>query len=181
MSTSFKHLMKEQYLLRKLANPNFINVEVSEDTNTWTGNLVVENPVPYNEYGMKIEISFPPDYPFGAPHVRFLHPIYHPIVDEKGNVCVPILLDEHWRATHTHLDVIQSLVEVITTLTPETPVRPDVAQLYNTDRQAFENAARAHLIEHGAPIQRKPQTENQLDVKDEPMEEVDQPTLKEEN
>jgi ubiquitin-protein ligase len=32
------------------------------------------------------------DYPFKPPTLKFITPIYHPNVDEKGSICLPAIL-----------------------------------------------------------------------------------------
>uniref|UniRef100_A0A8C4Y0Y2 E2 ubiquitin-conjugating enzyme n=1 Tax=Gopherus evgoodei TaxID=1825980 RepID=A0A8C4Y0Y2_9SAUR len=78
------------------------DIEV-DDTNVllWKGLLVPDNP-PYNKGAFRIEISFPAEYPFKPPKVTFKTKIYHPNVDEKGQVCLPIISAENWKpATKT--------------------------------------------------------------------------------
>jgi ubiquitin-protein ligase len=57
---------------------------------------------PYNKGAFKVEISFPAEYPFKPPKVNFKTKIYHPNIDEKGQVCLPIISPENWKpATKT--------------------------------------------------------------------------------
>lgn len=76
---------------------------------------------PYNKGAFKIDINFPLDYPFKPPKITFKTKIYHPNVDEKGQVCLPIIQPENWKpATRTiqgmwdqlvlHLHSIYSLI-----------------------------------------------------------------------
>ena len=42
------------------------------------------------------------EYPFKPPKIAFKTRIYHPNVDEKGQVCLPIVAAENWKpATKT--------------------------------------------------------------------------------
>jgi Ubiquitin-protein ligase len=60
-----------------------------------------DNP-PYNKGAFKIEINFPAEYPFKPPKINFKTKIYHPNIDEKGQVCLPIISAENWKpATKT--------------------------------------------------------------------------------
>lgn len=60
-----------------------------------------ENP-PYNKGAFRIEINFPAEYPFKPPKINFKTKIYHPNIDEKGQVCLPIISPENWKpATKT--------------------------------------------------------------------------------
>lgn len=64
-------------------------------------NYFQDNP-PYNKGAFRIEINFPAEYPFKPPRITFKTKIYHPNVDEKGQVCLPIITAENWKpATKT--------------------------------------------------------------------------------
>lgn len=57
---------------------------------------------PYNKGAFRIEITFPAEYPFKPPKICFKTKIYHPNIDEKGQVCLPIISAENWKpATKT--------------------------------------------------------------------------------
>ena len=63
--------------------------------------LFQANP-PYNHGAFRVEIIFPAEYPFKPPKITFKTKIYHPNIDEKGQVCLPIISPENWKpATKT--------------------------------------------------------------------------------
>ena len=60
-----------------------------------------DNP-PYDQGAFRIEINFPAEYPFKPPKITFKTKIYHPNIDEKGQVCLPVISAENWKpATKT--------------------------------------------------------------------------------
>lgn len=60
-----------------------------------------DNP-PYDKGAFRIEITFPAEYPFKPPKITFKTKIYHPNIDEKGQVCLPVISAENWKpATKT--------------------------------------------------------------------------------
>ena len=53
---------------------------VTKHTYFWQENA------PYNKGAFRIEINFPAEYPFKPPKIAFKTKIYHPNIDEKGQV-----------------------------------------------------------------------------------------------
>ena len=52
--------------------------------------------------------NFPAEYPFKPPKITFRTKIYHPNIDEKGQVCLPIIQAENWKpATKTDQGIIK--------------------------------------------------------------------------
>lgn len=70
-----------------------------------------DNP-PYNKGAFRIEINFPAEYPFKPPKINFKTKIYHPNVDEKGQVCLPIISAENWKPA-TKTDQGKTLFEFV--------------------------------------------------------------------
>lgn len=72
---------------------------------------------PYNKGAFRIEINFPAEYPFKPPKITFRTKIYHPNIDEKGQVCLPIISAENWKpATKTDQGTRGSLCNVFARL-----------------------------------------------------------------
>jgi ubiquitin-conjugating enzyme E2 L3 len=69
--------------------------------------FVFQDQVPFNKGAFRVEINFPAEYPFKPPKVTFKTKIYHPNIDEKGQVCLPIISPEHWKpATKTDQGIV---------------------------------------------------------------------------
>lgn len=120
------------------------NIHV-DDSNilTWQV-LILPSKQPYNKGAFRIEINFPAEYPFKPPKITFKTKIYHPNVDEKGQVCLPIILAEHWKPATRTDQVIQSLVALVNDPEPEHPLRTDLAQEFTKERKKFYMKAEEH-------------------------------------
>ena len=68
------------------------------------------------------------EYPFKPPKITFKTKIYHPNIDEKGQVCLPIINSENWKPATKTDQVIQSLIALINDPEPEHPLRGDLAE-----------------------------------------------------
>lgn len=67
------------------------------------------------------------EYPFKPPKITFKTKIYHPNIDEKGQVCLPIIQADNWKPATKTDQVIQSLVALVNDPEPEHPLRGDIA------------------------------------------------------
>lgn len=132
-----RRLQKELSDLQKSTVKSFRNVCVDE-TNMllWRVLLVPDNP-PYNKGAFHIEINFPAEYPFKPPKVLFKTKIYHPNIDEQGQVCLPIIQAEHWKPATKTEQVIQALVALVNDPEPEHPLRTDLAHEFSDDHKRF--------------------------------------------
>ena len=105
-------------ILAKNYWPTLHHLQVDESNILFWSGLLVPDKAPYNKVMVKvidstfyflvlqgaflINLEFPTEYPFKPPKVNFKTPIYHPNIDEKGQVCLPIVSAESWKpATKT--------------------------------------------------------------------------------
>jgi len=116
---------------------NFRDIQVDEQNMlNWQGLIVPDNP-PYNKGAFKIEINFPAEYPFKPPKINFKTKIYHPNIDEKGRVCLPIILPDNWKPATKTNQVIKTLVALLNSPEPEHPLRNDLAEEFTNDKKKF--------------------------------------------
>lgn len=139
-----RRLAKELDEIKKSSMRCFRNIQV-EDTNllVWRGLIVPDSP-PYNNGAFQIEIVFPAEYPFKPPKITFRTRIYHPNIDEKGQVCLPIISAENWKPATKTDQVIQSLIALVNDPEPEHPLRADLAEEFTKDFKKFLKNAEEH-------------------------------------
>ncbi len=76
-----------------------------------------------------MSITFPPNYPYAAPTIRFITPCFHPNVDEHGNICLDIL-KEKWSAAYSVRTVLLSLQSLLGEPNNESPLNIHAANLW---------------------------------------------------
>jgi len=132
-----RRLQKELGDIRKSGIKSFRDIQVDESNLlVWQGLLVPDNP-PYSKGAFLIDIVFPAEYPFKPPKISFRTKIYHPNIDEKGQVCLPIVAAENWKPATKTDQVIQALVNLVNEPEPEHPLRADLAEEYTKDKKKF--------------------------------------------
>ncbi|XP_005875564.1 PREDICTED: ubiquitin-conjugating enzyme E2 L3 isoform X2 [Myotis brandtii] len=148
---AYPHGEKERELeeIRKCGMKNFRNIQVDEaNLLTWQGLIVPDNP-PYDKGAFRIEINFPAEYPFKPPKITFKTKIYHPNIDEKGQVCLPVISAENWKPATKTDQVIQSLIALVNDPQPEHPLQADLAEEYSKDRKKFCKNAKKFTKKYG--------------------------------
>ena len=75
--------------------------------------------------------------------------IYHPNVDEKGQICLPIVSVENWKPATKTEQVIQALVNLVNEPEPDHPLRGDLAEEYTRDKKKFMKNAEEFTKKHG--------------------------------
>ena len=139
-----RRLGKELQDFRESDQKNFKNIIVDESNILfWKALICPDNP-PYNKGAFKIEITFPPEYPFKQPTVVFKTKIYHPNVDEKGKVCLPIISPENWKPHTRSGQILAALVALIHDPDPVHFIREDIAHEFTTDKKKFMKNAEEH-------------------------------------
>ena len=84
-------------------------------------NRVRSNEQPYTGLSFKLQLNFPPTYPYTAPHVTFITPMYHPNIDMSGNICLDILKEE-WSAVYNVQTILLSIQSMLAEPNPKSPL-----------------------------------------------------------
>jgi ubiquitin-conjugating enzyme E2 L3 len=148
MTASTRRLQKELGDLKSSSAKTFRNIEVDEkNLLQWQGVLVPEKE-PYNKGAFRIQIDFPAEYPFRPPKITFQTKIYHPNVDEKGQVCLPIIAPENWKPATKTDQVVSALLQLINEPEPDHPLRAELAEEYQKERKKFMKNAEDFTKKH---------------------------------
>jgi ubiquitin-conjugating enzyme E2 D len=115
--------------------------ESEDDMYKWQGYIAGPEDSPYAGGVFFLTIVFPEDYPFKPPKVTFTTKIYHPNINSAGNICLDILKDQ-WSPALTIVKVLLSISSLLTDPNPDDPLMPEIAKLYKTDIEAYNEKAR---------------------------------------
>jgi ubiquitin-conjugating enzyme E2 D/E len=116
-----------------------------EDMYSWEGVIFGPSDSPYAGGVFKLLIHFPTEYPFKVPHVQFKTKIYHPNINSAGGICLDILKNQ-WSPALTISKVLLSILSLLTDPNPNDPLVPEIAQLYKTDKAAYDAKARQYTM-----------------------------------
>ena len=106
-----RRLTKELADLVKQDHAFLQSIEVRDSSVLHWKGVILPMAEPFNKGAFKIELTFPTEYPFKPPLLCFITPIYHPNVDEKGQVCLPIINAANWKPA-TKMEQGMSLIDI---------------------------------------------------------------------
>ena len=148
MSKATNRILNE---LKEMKNdpPSNCNAGPISDDNIflWEGNIIGPADSPYAGGLFKLEITFPKNYPFKPPKVKFNTPIYHPNINRYGNICLDTLTT-NWSPALTILKVLLSISSLLTDPNPDDPLDKDIADIYLHDIEKFKLNARNYTIRY---------------------------------
>lgn len=111
------------------------------DLYLWNATIIGPEDSPYSNGIFKLKIYFPEEYPFKAPKIIFTTKIYHPNINSNGNICLDILQNQ-WSPALTISKVLLSICSLLTDPNPDDPLEPDIANLYKSNLDNFNNTAK---------------------------------------
>jgi ubiquitin-conjugating enzyme E2 C len=95
----------------------------------WVGTVKGSAGTAYEGLSFRLKLKFPADYPFTAPTITFTTPVFHPNVDQYGNICLDIL-KEKWTAAYSVQTVLLSLQTLLGDPNNASPLNGQAAQLW---------------------------------------------------
>ncbi|XP_043719263.1 ubiquitin-conjugating enzyme E2 D1-like [Telopea speciosissima] len=87
-----------------------------------------------------LSIDIPEDYPFNPPKIKFQTKVYHPSIDEDGNIYVDIL-EDRWTPAMSIMTLLISIWSMLADPTIVDPSGP-LADLDSKERKNFDKKAR---------------------------------------
>ncbi|CAM5278335.1 hypothetical protein SAVIM338S_00096 [Streptomyces avidinii] len=113
------------------------------DGDAFAGTAVLVPPPDSLYYGTRLEVSvtLSADYPRTPPSLVFHTPVFHPNISNTGIVSFP-LLAENWSPDATLHQVLISLLTLLDEPDVTDPLRPEAAEVYILDRDAYTRRVR---------------------------------------
>ena len=125
-------------------------VELPEGTNIYKWKVYMAGPegTPYESGSFQISFTFPDNYPFKHPEVKFITPMYHPnIKKDTGEICMDVFATS-WSPTQKVSDILQKLVSLLKSPSTSSPLESDICQEYLNDYNKFCRNVKNWMAKH---------------------------------
>ncbi|KAI3640724.1 hypothetical protein MIR68_001602 [Amoeboaphelidium protococcarum] len=137
-----KRIMQEaQYFTSNLPDGMY-GGPVDDDISKWSVGFQGPSNSPYAKGFFALDIVFPGDYPFKPPQIKFSQKVYHPNIDDDGNICLTLLKTDSWKPSLRVLEVLKEIQLLMEQPNPDDPLNNIAASQYRENRQEFEKTAR---------------------------------------
>ena len=141
VSSSAKRIQKELAEI-SLDPPNDCTAGPKGDNlYEWVSTILGPPNSPYEGGVFFLDITFPSDYPFKPPKLRFRTRIYHCNVNSQGEICLDVLKD-NWSPALTISKVLLSVVSLMTDPNPQDPLVGKIAQQLLEDKEEHDKTAK---------------------------------------
>lgn len=95
----------------------------------WVGTIEGGPGTRYEGLTYRISISFPDEYPFDPPTVKFTTPCFHPNVHPEGDICLDILQD-NWLPANDVRTLLLSIQRLLSDPNLASPLDPAAAAFW---------------------------------------------------
>lgn len=140
-----KRLLTELKALKAEANSLKMTVNCDEDNlYMWYATITGAEDTAYNGLVYKLKIEFPNNYPFAPPKMKFLNNMFHPNVDEQGNICLDILKDK-WTPVLNVTKALLSILAIMAEPNPSSALNMDAATLFTSNMEDYAARVRKEI------------------------------------
>lgn len=136
-----RRIQKELIDIKKNPIPGICAEPKESDIHLWVASIRGPEASPYEGGTFNLEIFFPPSFPFKPPRVKFKTKIYHCNISASGSICLDLLKGE-WSPVLTVNKLLLSILTLLTDPNPRDPLVPEIARLYQNDRENHDKNAR---------------------------------------
>ncbi|XP_030522433.1 ubiquitin-conjugating enzyme E2 20 [Rhodamnia argentea] len=129
-----KRLQSELMALMMSGDPGISAFPEEDNIFCWKGTIIGSKGTVFEGTEYKLSLSFPNDYPFKPPKVKFETACFHPNVDVYGNICLDILQDK-WSSAYDVRTILLSIQSLLGEPNTSSPLNTQAAQLWSNQEE----------------------------------------------
>ena len=118
---------------------------INDDIKKWEATIIGPSETPFAGGIYKLSITFCDKYPFKCPKVKFITKMYHPNIDQFGNICLDILKN-NWSPVLNVSKLLLSICSLLTDPNPDDPLNKNASLIFKNDIEQYNNIVRNYTI-----------------------------------
>ncbi|CAE6489658.1 unnamed protein product [Rhizoctonia solani] len=144
---SLRRAGKEIQTIQKNPIEGLTVVPEEDNILLWNCSIKARDDSPYKKGVFKFKVELPTEYPFKAPIVTFQTKIYHPGINDEGQICLPLLRDE-WKPATSMSTVLSTISDKVNNPSPDDPYEPAIAAQLKDNKPEFLAKAQEWTKQH---------------------------------
>lgn len=112
-----------------------------DDLFRWRARLAGPEGSPYEGGSFELDLRLPSRYPMEPPHVVFRTRIFHPNVDDRGDICLDVLKSQ-WSPALSLQKVLLSVSSLLTDPNFADPLNASASALFRKDKSGYDSKCR---------------------------------------
>lgn len=138
--------LEETMEMKNFAQVQLLHAE-NDNIFRWVA-LLLPTAAPYNLGSYRLEIDFPKRYPFKPPILHIPTKVYHPNINHRGQLCIPILVAEQWKPTSRMSTVLNVVLATFNDPQAENVFCPEIAGQFLNNYNQFYKTAEAWVLRY---------------------------------
>ncbi|KAJ1742423.1 Ubiquitin-conjugating enzyme E2 T [Coemansia sp. RSA 1821] len=144
-------LMKEFRMLQSELPAGIICTPKHESLDHYEARIDGPPDTPYEGGRFLVDVSLSDRYPIEPPSVKFKTRIYHPNIDDFGNICLEVLKSGKagsWNPSWTVGKVLVALTVLLGSPNPHDPLMPEIAEQMRNSHATYIKTAKEWTMQH---------------------------------
>ena len=135
----------EAFLADPPGPPGCSVLQMGDDLSRWQ--VKVQGPPESSFEGgnFTLLVTFPPDYPFKPPKVKFETRIFHPNINHSGDICLDTLASQ-WAPSFSMAQVMLSIIQLLSHPNPSDPINLEAARMLQQDPESYHRRVRLLIM-----------------------------------
>ena len=140
-----KRIQKELEAFLADPPPGCSVLQMGDDLSRWQ--VKVQGPPESSFEGgnFTLLVTFPPDYPFKPPKVKFETRIFHPNINQSGDICLDTLASQ-WAPSFSMAQVMLSIIQLLSHPNPSDPINLEAARMLQQDPESYHRRVRLLIM-----------------------------------
>ena len=150
MSKAIQNRLKNE-LKKLIENPicdSEVALENEEDIRNWIVVMKGPSESPYANGNFKLKFTFPENYPFKPPEVKFLTTVYHPNINlSTGEICLEVF-NSSWAPTQKVSEILEKIASMLQSPSASNPLETEIANELTNNYSTFEKKAKEYTAKY---------------------------------